>query len=59
MRVVLKRARHFITANGKFFGTENVSALRGFLTDGETVKAEQLSLFSAPPIARSALTGEL
>lgn len=59
MRVVLKRARHFITANGKFFGTENASALRGFLTDGETVKAEQLSLFSAPPIARSALTGEL
>lgn len=59
MRVVLKRARHFITANGKFFGTENQTAVRGFLTDGANAHAEQLSLFSTPTAALSALTGEL
>lgn len=60
MRVVLKRARHFITANGKFFGTENTNAVRGFLASAEeNANAEQLSLFSAPQIALSALTGEL
>ena len=60
MRVVLKRARHFITANGKFYGTENVNAVRGFLASEEAGRtAEQLSLFSAPQIALTALTGEL
>ncbi len=58
MRVVLKRARHFITAGGKFQGTENVSAVRGLLAaDDRQGRAEQLSMFS--DAARSALTGEL
>ena len=60
MRVVLKRARHFITAGGKFYGTENTNAVRGYLASGEAnANAEQLSLFSTPQIALSALTGEL
>lgn len=60
MRVVLKRAQHFITANGKFFGTENTRAVRGLLAaQSERENAEQLSLFSTPQIALSALTGEL
>ena len=60
MRVVLKRARHFITANGKFYGTENLNAVRGFLASAEEKdNAEQLSLFSTPQIALAALTGEL
>ena len=71
MRVVLKRARHFITANGKFYGAENENIIRGFLTDGE-VKPQQLSLFGADgallpqsvllgtrETALTALTGEL
>ncbi|MDE6677180.1 MAG: radical SAM protein, partial [Clostridia bacterium] len=75
MRVVLKRARHFITASGKFYGVENETALRGLLAAGETAKnAAQLSIFTDLQIARretqfmlysnaetarSALTGEL
>ena len=31
MRVALKRAKHFITCNGKFFGAKNEEAVRGFL----------------------------
>ncbi len=60
MRVVLKRARHFITANGKFYGAENETAVRGLLTAGEkNENAEQLSLFGTSETALSALTGEL
>ncbi len=75
MRVVLKRARHFITASGKFFGTENENVVRGLLAAGETaMSATQLSLFNDLQIAqretqfllhsnaetaRSALIGEL
>lgn len=60
MRVVLKRARHFITANGKFYGEKNEFAVRGFLTAGEqNAGATQLSLFSDRETALSALTGEL
>lgn len=59
MRVVLKRARHFITANGKFSGEKNELAVRGLLTSGETEEpARQLSFFDNPA-ALSALTGEL
>ncbi len=59
MRVVLKRARHFITANGKFYGA-NETAVRGLLAAAETqANAEQLSLFSMNETALSALTGEL
>lgn len=60
MRVVLKRARHFITCGGKFFGAKNELAVRGFLTAGEqSGNAEQLSLFGSAETARAALTGEL
>ena len=59
MRIVLKRARHFITANGKFYGA-NETAVRGLLAAAETqANAEQLSLFSMNETALSALTGEL
>ncbi len=60
MRVVLKRARHFITANGKFFGAESKKSIRGAITAGEKREgAVQLSLFSDRETALSALTGEL
>ncbi len=60
MRVVLKRARHFITAGGKFYGAKNELAVRGLLSAGErNTNAMQLSLFSDPETALSALTGEL
>ncbi len=60
MRVVLKRARHFITASGKFYGAKSETAVRGLLTAGETGEnATQLSLFSTAETALSALTGEL
>ena len=59
MRVVLKRARHFITAGGKFLGEKNLLAVRGLLAADETPESpRQLSLFDTPA-ARSALTGEL
>lgn len=60
MRVVLKRAKHFITCNGKFFGEKRSGnlPLRLALTDGKQ-KPEQLSLFSTPENAVSCLTGEL
>lgn len=59
MRVVLKRARHFITAGGKFLGEKNLLAVRGLLAADETSEPpRQLSLFDTPA-ARSALTGEL
>ncbi len=75
MRVVLKRARHFITANGKFYGTDNEMAVRGFLAANETAKnatqlniftdfemeqrEAQFALYSNAETALSALTGEL
>ncbi len=60
MRVVLKRARHFITADGQFMGERRETAIRGLLAAGETAEeARQLSMFSDLETARSALTGEL
>ncbi len=57
MRVVLKRARHFITCGGKYFGARP-AAVRALLAGGEANKnVEQLSLFGSD--ALSALTGEL
>ena len=61
MRVVLKRARHFITANGKFCGAAE-REIRGLLTAGERAEnAVQLDLFSYAETerARSVRTGEL
>lgn len=63
MRVALKRAKHFITCNGKFFGAKNEGAIRGLLTAAETQEsAEQLNLFgmlSSPQNAWIALSGQL
>ncbi|MDE6667907.1 MAG: putative DNA modification/repair radical SAM protein [Clostridia bacterium] len=60
MRVVLKRARHFITCKGKFYGLENISQVKNclLLADGSEV-TEQLSMFSEKSVALSALTGEV
>ena len=59
LRVVLKRAAHFITCNGKFIGCKNETAIAGLLSGGESnLSAEQLSFFNAEA-ALSALTGEL
>ncbi|MGN0814759.1 MAG: putative DNA modification/repair radical SAM protein [Candidatus Coproplasma sp.] len=60
MRIILKRAKHFITCNGKFYGAESQNAVRASLMlcdrrDG----CEQLSLFSSPENSLAALTGEL
>lgn len=46
MRIVLKRAMHFITCKGKFFGTDTRS-LSGLLSGLDEYKGEQLSLFSS------------
>ena len=63
MRVALKRAKHFITCNGKFFGAKHEGAIRGLLVASETQEsAEQLNLFhmlSTPQNALIALHGQL
>ena len=59
MRVVLKRARHFITAGGKFYGAKNELSVRGLLAAGEAQEnARQLSMFENGT-ALSVRTGEL
>ena len=46
MRIVLKRARHFITCDGKFYGLERVESVRTALTVAErTDGARQMSFF--------------
>lgn len=60
MRVVLKRAVHFITCGGKFFGQEKVSTVRSLLAiDDRQDSYEQLSLFSTPQINTSVIEGQL
>mgnify|MGYP001556838103 FL=1 len=60
MRVVLKRAKHFITCGGKFYGAERFSAVRTLLAlESREETYEQLSFFSTPEAAHSALTGQL
>ena len=60
MRIVLKRAKHFITCGGKFYGSENISAVKTMLMlEEKSERCEQLSLFSAPEVSISALTGQL
>ena len=60
MRIVLKRAKHFITCNGKFYGSENGNTVRTLLAlESREEKYEQLSLFSTPETAYSTLTGQL
>lgn len=59
LRVVMKRAMHFITCGGKFIGSRNEYAVGSLLAARETYEnAEQLSLFNAEA-ASTALTGEL
>ncbi len=63
MRVALKRAKHFITCGGKFFGAKNESAVRGLLTAAEerenVVQTDMFSLLSTPENAMIALHGQL
>ena len=63
MRIALKRAKHFITCNGKFYGEKNENAVGGLLAAAEIQEsAEQLNLFSmlsSPQNALIALTGQL
>ncbi|MCD7728510.1 MAG: biotin synthase, partial [Clostridia bacterium] len=60
MRIVLKRAKHFITCNGKFYGYDKINNVKAaLLLDTQKNENCQLSLFSEPCTAVSALTGEL
>ena len=60
MRIVLKRARHFITCSGKFYGSDSISQVKtALLVAGAGEENEQLSMFSEPSTALSALTGDL
>lgn len=58
MRVVLKRARHFITCKGKFYGSDSLSQVKTSLLIAGGVN-EQISMFSDSSTAVSALTGEI
>lgn len=60
MRIVLKRAKHFITCNGKFFGSESEAQIKTSLmiTGGNEIN-EQLNMFSETSTALSALSGEI
>ena len=65
MRIAMKRAKHFITCSGKFYGEKNPLLLRGILSETEAVEnAQQLSLFesfqqlSTPENRTLALHGE-
>jgi predicted DNA-binding helix-hairpin-helix protein len=59
LRVVLKRARHFITCNGKYYGAKSEYSIKNILIGAEiSENTQQLSLFDNKT-ALSALTGEL
>ena len=60
MRVVLKRAKHFITCKGKFYGSDGGN-VRALLAEKNIEKPEdeQLSLFSDNSNALRAITGQL
>ncbi len=60
MRIVLKRAKHFITCKGKFYGSGNAAQIKtSLLLAGSSEISEQLSMFSETTTAISALTGEI
>ena len=60
MRIVIKRAKHFITCKGKFYGSENGQAVQAaLLIEGRREIDEQLSMFSTSEVALSALMGEV
>ena len=49
MRIVLKRAKHFITCKGKYLGARDERAVKGLLALGARQdEARQLSLFDEP-----------
>ena len=60
MRIVLKRAKHFITCKGKFYGSQNATQIKtSLLLAGASEVSEQLSMFSETSTALSVLTGEI
>ena len=60
LRVVLKRAVHFITCKGKFLGGANERVIKNLLIGAEVCEnSRQLSIFDNSNAAFSALTGEL
>ncbi len=60
MRIVLKRAKHFITCKGKFYGSQNAAQIKtSLLLAGASEVSEQLSMFSETSTALSVLTGEI
>ena len=60
MRIVLKRAKHFITCKGKFYGSDSFAQVKtSLLIAGAGEMDEQLSMFSNQSTALSALTGEI
>ena len=60
LRVVMKRAVHFITCNGKYLGEKTQKFIKLRLSGGEECeKPRQLSIFELNQVALSALTGEL
>lgn len=60
MRVVLKRAVHFITCQGKFNGQEKLSAVTNLLTLADMKGSyEQMNMFSTFDISNSVIGGDL
>ena len=60
MKIPLKRALHFITFSGKFFGFTKENMIKTALTAYENDSFfEQISMFSTPHITNSVLLGEL
>ncbi len=60
MRIVLKRAKHFITCKGRFYGSDNFNQVKTSLQLADSSEiSEQLSMFSDTATALSALTGNI
>ena len=60
MRVVLKRAKHFITLGGKFYGALDELAVKNILLlSNESENYKQLTLFSDEETMHSVITGEV
>ncbi len=54
MKVALKRAKHFITCNGKFYGAKNEYAVKNVLAAAELGEsALQMDMFSQMPVQAS------
>ena len=60
MRIVLKRAKHFITCKGKFCGSGSFAQVKtSLLLAGTSEVNEQLTMFSEPSTALSVFTGNI